>query len=208
MANNISPTYFGRLVRYLNYLKELPEDPGYMISATSIAEALGLNQVLVRKDLAGASDGGRPKVGYVAMELQADLERFLGHDKTFEAVLAGAGNLGKALLSYENFASYGLEIIAAFENLPELTGKKISGKTVHDVKELQKYCRDHGIRIGIIAVPAIAAQEICDSMVLGGVKAIWNFAPTNLKVPEGVAVKNEDMAASLAMLTKQLIDRN
>jgi redox-sensing transcriptional repressor len=201
----ISLHLYNRLTSYLNYLKAIPQTESPLnVSATAIADELGLNDVQVRKDLAGVSKGGKPKVGYAAAELISDLEHFLGYDNFTDAAIAGAGNLGKALISYQNFEKYGLRIIAAFDNDPRLLDKTICGRRIFSSERITELCSRLKIRIGIITVPAIAAQEACDKFVAGGVSGIWNFAPVNIKTPSNVAVKNEDMSASLAVLTKQL----
>ncbi|MDR1891547.1 MAG: redox-sensing transcriptional repressor Rex [Oscillospiraceae bacterium] len=205
-VSSVSVPLYNRLTRYLNYLKQLTADEPVNISATAIATALALNDVVVRKDIASVSDGGKSKIGYVRAELIADLEHFLGHDNQSDAALVGVGNLGKALLSYDNFENYGLKIVAAFDRNPDLIGQSVNGKAVVDSAKIANLCRRLNIHIGIITVPNAFAQEVCDALVKGGVRAVWNFAPTNLKVPENVAVKNEDMAASLAILTAQLAD--
>ncbi len=200
----VSMQLYNRLTRYLNYLKHLPAENHIHVSATVIAEALELNDVLVRKDLASVSSGGRPKTGYVLKKLITDIEHFLGYDNCCDAVLVGVGNLGRALLSYNNFANYGFNIVAAFDNDTALIGKEINRKRIMDAEEITGLCKRMNIRIGIITAPAMSAQGICDALVAGGIRAIWNFAPVNLRTPENVAIKNEDMAASLAILTRQL----
>lgn len=195
---------YHRLVSYLHYLKALPKDGPANISSAAIANALGFHEVQVRKDLAMVSDGGKPKIGYIIKYLVGDLEHYLGHDNCTDAVLVGVGNLGKALLSYENFKQYGLKIVAAFDRSSALVGTEINGVKVLDVTKLTDLCARLNIRIGIVAVPALAAQGVADALLEGDVRAIWNFAPVNLQVPEHIVVKNEDMAASLAVLTKQL----
>ncbi|MDR2650543.1 MAG: redox-sensing transcriptional repressor Rex [Clostridiales bacterium] len=197
---------YNRLVSYLHYLKAMLESGSDTVSSSVIANALGANDVQIRKDLAIVSNKGRPKIGYVTKELIADLEHYLGYDKRMDAVLAGVGNLGKALLSYENFQNYGVKIVAAFDIDPALIDTEISGVKILDVSRLVNLCGRLKANIGIIAVPFNEAQGICDKMAAGGVRAIWNFAPTHLRTPEHLIVKNEDMAASLAVLTKQLTE--
>lgn len=187
---------------YLSYIKTLPEDSPKNISATTIAEALQLNDVQVRKDLASVSSSGKPKVGYNVKDLIAELEAFLGYNDIDNAVIVGAGSLGKALLNYSGFKAYGLNIIAAFDLLDEPT--EFQGKTVFPIDRLESFCRKMNINIGIITVPAQSAQEICDLLVKSGVRAIWNFAPAHLVVPEGILVQNENMASSLALLSNHL----
>ncbi len=202
MTPNISKHTLQRLPMYLSYIKALPEDSPKNISATTIAEALQLNDVQVRKDLASVSSSGKPKVGYNVKDLIAELEAFLGYNDIDNAVIVGAGSLGKALLNYSGFKAYGLNIIAAFDLLDEPT--EFQDKTIFPITQLESFCRKVNIHIGIITVPAQSAQEICDLLVKSGVRAIWNFAPVHLVVPEGILVQNENMASSLALLSNHL----
>ena len=202
MTQNISKHTLQRLPMYLNYIKGLPEDAPKNISATTIAEALQLNDVQVRKDLASVSSSGKPKVGYNVKDLIAELEAFLGYNDIDNAVIVGAGSLGKALLNYSGFKAYGLNIIAAFDLCEEPT--EFQGKTVFPIAQLESFCRKVNIHIGIITVPASSAQEICDLLVNSGIRAIWNFAPVHLVVPDGILVQNENMASSLALLSNHL----
>jgi redox-sensing transcriptional repressor len=187
-------------------MKQLPEGSPDNISSTVISNALGTHDVQVRKDLAVVSDRGKPKIGYITKDLIADLEHFLGHDNYTDAVLVGAGNLGKAFLSYENFKQYGMKIVVAFDSAPELIGTTVDKVQVLDAGKITNICERLNIHIGIIAVPAYCAQDVCDQLIKGGVRAIWNFAPITLSVPKNIIVKNEDIAASLAVLTRQLAD--
>ena len=202
MTQNISKHTLQRLPMYLSYIKGLPEDAPKNISATTIAEALQLNDVQVRKDLASVSSSGKPKVGYNVKDLIAELEAFLGYNDIDNAVIVGAGSLGKALLNYSGFKAYGLNIIAAFDLCEE--PPEFQGKTVFPIAQLESFCRKVNIHIGIITVPASSAQEICDLLVNSGIRAIWNFAPVHLVVPDGILVQNENMASSLALLSNHL----
>lgn len=204
MAQKISNSVLKRLPVYLSYLKSLSEDAPEHISATTIAAALNMGEVQVRKDLAMVSDGGRPKVGYLRVALIGDLEQFLGYDNTNDAVLIGAGKLGRALMGYSGFSEYGLNIIAAFDADARQVGNDDSGKPVLPMSELAHLCAERKTLIGIITVPAAHAQEVCDLLIGYGLKAIWNFAPVHLDVPDGILVQNENMAASLAVLSKHL----
>lgn len=190
-----------RLPVYLHYLRTV-QDQCVNISATAIADKLGLNDVQVRKDLASVSGSGRPKTGYKTLELLQQLEKYLGCGSSSTTVLIGAGNLGKALMAYSGFDDYGLEIVAAFDKNPARIGEIISGKPVYPMEKLGEVCKKHNILVGIITVPASVAQDVCDVLVAHGVRAIWNFAPTILRVPEGVQVENENLASSLAVLSQ------
>ena len=196
MTQNISKHTLQRLPMYLSYIKGLPEDAPKNISATTIAEALQLN------DVQSVSSSGKPKVGYNVKDLIAELEAFLGYNDIDNAVIVGAGSLGKALLNYSGFKAYGLNIIAAFDICEEPT--EFQGKTVFPIAQLESFCRKVNIHIGIITVPASSAQEICDLLVNSGIRAIWNFAPVHLVVPDGILVQNENMASSLALLSNHL----
>ena len=204
---SVSVQTLGRLPLYLNFLKSLSKDQAVNISATTIAAALCLNDVQVRKDLALVSKGGRPKIGYVTTDLILDIEQFLGYDNTDSAVVVGAGNLGRSLLCYEEFAAYGMNIIAAFDVDVSLIGSSVNQKLVMSYDKMKDLCKRMNVRIGIITVPAIVAQSVCDSLIESGVSAIWNFAPTHLNVPETVLLKNENLACSLAVLSKNLSEK-
>ena len=192
-----------RLPGYLAYLKNMPEGASPNISATALANALDMGEGQVRKDLAMVSDGGRPKIGYQREALIDDIEQFLGYDNTTDAVLIGAGKLGQALMGYKGFDEYGLNILAAFDIAPKLK-KTEEGKPVYNLTELSKFCRTHKVLMGIITVPAEGAQSVADQLIAGGIKAIWNFAPTHLDVPPNILVQNENMATSLAVLSVHL----
>ena len=197
-----------RLPRYLHYLRGKKQEGMERISSTVISADLGLNPVQVRKDLAYISDSGKPRTGFSVDELVRDLSLFLGYGSTKDAVLVGAGNMGRTLLAYKGFAGYGLNILAAFDIREELAGTEICGKPVFPAKRIPEMTERLCASIGIITVPPEAAQEACDLLVAGGVQAIWNFAPVHLEAPENVIVQNEDIAASLALLSNRLAERN
>lgn len=201
-TNNVSKRLLARLPNYLNYIKSLPGEATY-ISATKIALALGLGDVLVRKDLAKVSSGGRRKTGYNREGLIQDIEAFLGFNSTVDAVIVGVGKLGQALLDYTGFQDSGMNILAGFDIAP-VQGKSLGGKKIYTMDRLKRFCREKNVRMGIISVPADAAQEVCDLLVECGVKAIWSFAPVHLVVPKNVAVHSENLVASLTALCVQL----
>ena len=199
----VSKAVLKRLPGYVAYLRSIPEGGSIYISATALANALGMGEVQVRKDLALVSDGGRPKVGYHRESLIEDIEQFLGYDNTTDAVLIGAGKLGQALLGYVGFDAYGLNILAAFDAKPALdrTGE---GKPIYSMDQLEGFCKSNKVLMGIITVPVQSAQAVCDRLIGCGIKAIWNFAPTHLEVPDNILVQNENMATSLAVLSMHL----
>lgn len=199
----ISKAVLKRLPGYLSYLRSIPEVSSPYISATSLANALGMGEVQVRKDLAMVSDGGRPKIGYLRESLIEDISQFLGYDNTTSAILVGAGKLGQALLGYSGFGAYGLNILAAFDAQP-MREKSEEGRPIYPMDKMESFCRTNKVLMGIITVPAEYAQQVCDQMIRCGIKAIWNFAPTHLDVPGNILVQNENMATSLAVLSMHL----
>ena len=199
----ISKSVLKRLPGYLAYLQSLPDGTATYISATALANALGMGEVQVRKDLAQVSDGGRPKIGYLRERLIEDISQFLGYDNTTDAILVGAGKLGQALLGYSGFEAYGLNILAAFDANPSAESTD-DGKPIYHISQLEGFCRTNKILMGIITVPASQAQNVCDKLIACGIKAVWNFANTHLEVPEHILVQNENMATSLAVLSMHL----
>jgi AT-rich DNA-binding protein len=204
----IMKSTLSRLPLYYCYLKDRVKEGNLYISSAIIAESLKLNPVLVRKDLASVSTcAGKPRMGFEITALIHDLEVFLGYNNVDEAVLVGVGGLGRTLLSYEGFQNYGLNIVAGFDINEDLIGIKINGKPVLPMDKLPEMIRRMKINIGIITVPKALAQEVCDELLSCGIKAIWNFAPAHIDVPEGVLIKNENLAASLAVLSKELFKK-
>ena len=202
---DVSKATIERLPLYLRFLQEESGRGVEYISSSVLAQAIVVSSVLVRKDLETvSSEAGRPRLGFRIARLIADIEKFLGYDNLSDVVLVGAGGLGKAFLGYEGFKSNGLNVVAAFDCDAQVVGKEVAGKPILHLDEFDEFVKTNKIRIGIIAVPARAAQEILDKMVAAGIKAVWNFAPAPLYAPKGVIVKTEDLAASLAILAGKL----
>jgi redox-sensing transcriptional repressor len=199
----ISQAVLKRLPGYLAYLRNISEEASPYISATALAAALGMGEVQVRKDLAMVSGGGRPKIGYLRERLTEDISQFLGYDNTTDAILVGAGKLGQALLGYNGFEAYGLNILAAFDEAP-LSDRTAEDKPIYPMDKMQSFCRANKVLMGIITVPAQHAQQVCDDLIRCGIKAVWNFAPVHLDVPANILVQNENMATSLAVLSMHL----
>lgn len=198
IRSDIPKATLGRLPLYLRFLKtEISSDT---VSATKIANGLGLGEVLVRKDLGKISDGGRPKIGYRTEGLIKDIEKTLGVNGVTKSVIIGAGKLGKALLGYDGFWEYGLEVSAAFDRSVQTAEKDESGKKIYPMKDFAKYVKTHGIKLGVICVEVEEAQNVADTMVESGITAILNLAPCTVTVPQGVTVRREDIALALAHL--------
>ena len=203
-CDSISNTVIARLPIYLHYLNSLGDDGKNTISSAAIAQALDMGEVQVRKDLALVSGAGKPKIGYVVSELTKHIETALGMGKERKAIIVGAGKLGRALLGYEGFNEYGLNIIAAFDKKSTEREITANNKFVYPISELKGFCTDNDIGIGIITVPEAEAQKVCDELTECGISAIWNFSPVKLKISGDVKLKNENMAASLAALVAKM----
>ena len=197
----ISKKLLKRLPLYLAHLKALPENSN--VSATSMARYLGLGEVMVRKDLAKISETGRRRTGRSRERLIRDIEEYLYLAAETPTVVVGAGMLGMALLDYGGFEESGFQIQAAFDPEP-CSGASKNGKPIYSMNCLERYCRQHHVRVGIITVPVEDAQQVCDALVSSGVSAIWNFAPVHLRVPEHVIVQSENLADSLTALGLQM----
>lgn len=196
-----------RLPIYYRYLINLQKQGEKNISSAKISSDMNLSAVQVRKDLACVSSiAGKPKTGFDVDELIKDVALFLGYDNTTDAIIVGVGQLGRTLLSYAGFENYGLNIVAGFDVDERIINSRINGKLIMPMEKLKNFVRRVNVHIGIITVPYQDAQKVCDELVDAGIKAIWNFAPTHIYVPEGVVLKDEDMASSLAILSSQLKD--
>lgn len=205
-SNKISKKTLSRLPVYLEYLKTLPEQQD-QISATTIARALGLGDVQVRKDLAKICDTGRRRTGRSREQLIHDIENYLDFVTETRAVLVGTGKLGQALLEYGGFQESGLNLMAGFDVCPPTDRTKSCAKPIYPMSRLETFCKHYDVRIGVIAVPAESAQAVCDCLIDSGVRAIWNFAPVRLKVPDHVVVRSENLALSLTSLRLELKNR-
>jgi redox-sensing transcriptional repressor len=199
---------FRRLPEYYRFLLDLQKEQIEFIAAPAIAKAMRLNEVQVRKDLAAVSSSpGKPRVGFEVNRLIESIADYLGYSNSKDAILVGAGKLGRALLSYKGFDAHGVSIVAAFDAQENGSDKHEGGKPIFPMDKLPDLCRRIHIHIGIITVPASEAQAVCDLLVENGILAIWNFAPVHLHVPEGVLVQNENMATQLAVLSRHLAER-
>lgn len=193
-----------RLPMYHHFLEILRDAGHRTISSTVIADHFNLDNIIVRKDLAQTGSVGKPKVGFEIGDLIRTIEEYLGWNKLNQSILVGCGHLGTALLGYEGFSRNGFRIVAAFDSDPALVGTEVRGKEVLPLEKLVNLCRRMHIEIGILTVPSSEAQRVAEMMVSGGIKGIWNFAPCGLNVPKGVAVLEQGLAGSLAVLVRQV----
>ncbi|MFI5359043.1 MAG: redox-sensing transcriptional repressor Rex [Halanaerobiales bacterium] len=196
------PLYY----RCLEKISAYEEDE--VVSSRELGERLGIPPTQVRKDLSYYGEFGRRGVGYHVEDLKKSLAKILGINKTWPAVLVGAGNLGRALVNYEGFQKMGLQITDVIDSDLDKIGNKVGDITVRSSKDLEEIVKTRQIKIGIIAVPASAAQDVTDLLIAAGIKSIWNFAPTRLVVPEGIIVRNEDLSVGITSLIYHLTWKN
>ena len=196
-----------RLPLYLRVLREMAQQGQSFASGAALASTLGLDPVVVRKDLARTGVRGRPRVGFPIVDLIAELEQLTGAASEQTAVLAGVGRLGSALLGYPGFRKQGLRIVAAFDAAPERCNLILAGTPVFPSSAITEMVMRLNTPLGILTVPAERAQRVAEQMVAGGIRAIWNFTPAQLEVPDDVIVQREDLAVSLAVLLHRIQER-
>ncbi len=202
LRSAISRPMLERLPMYASCVEKLIRNGACTVSSAKIASELALGEVQVRKELAFVSGAGKPRVGYEAEKLLEDIRSFLGEGEPCEAIIIGAGRLGRALLGYSNFEEVGVRVNAAFDIQVPTEAK--DDERIYPIEQIASYCKEHSVKIGIITVPAKAAQAVCDMMLEAGIRAIWNFAPTTLDVPKNISVINEKLAISLSQLRQQI----
>jgi redox-sensing transcriptional repressor len=193
-----------RLSVYTRCLQHLEEDGIKTISSEELAERFNLNSAQVRKDLAYFGEFGVRGIGYYVAGLKAELQRILGLDREWQVALVGLGNLGSALFNYKGFARQGFRISVVFDEDPRKAGRTPDGVPILPLKDLVQEARARNLQIGIVAVPAEAAQVVAERLVAAGIKAILNFAPARLKVPKDVRLQNVDLSIELETLSFHL----
>ena len=201
---NVSMAVIKRMPKYYRYLGELVKNDVDRISSKELGEKIGFTASQIRQDLNNFGDFGQQGYGYNVKELHNQLGAILGVGKEYNAVLIGAGNIGQAIANYSRFTDIGLGITAIFDANPKLVGMRIRDVEIKDIDELKGYLEENHIDMGILCVPRINAQKVCDVLVNGGVRGIWNFAPIDLHVPETVKVENVHLSESLLTLVYQM----
>jgi len=201
-ADQVSELTTNRLSVYLRCLNELDGAGVRTISSQALAEQFHLNAAQIRKDLAYFGEFGVRGVGYYVRDLKRHLRQILGLDRKLRVAIMGAGNLGLALADYPGFRQEGFEIAALFDTLREKVGQQSkSGVPILDIHELKKVAKRDGLKIAVIAVPALAAQSVLNLVVAAGIKAVLNFSPGTLQIPPGVKLKGVDLTVSLESLS-------
>jgi redox-sensing transcriptional repressor len=194
-----------RLSIYSRYLEALVQEGVKIIASDKLAQKCGINPAQIRKDLAYFGEFGIRGVGYFVKELLFEIKRILGLNKAWKMALVGIGNLGSALLAHQNFIRQGYEFAAVFDVDPAKVGRRLpSGQLIHHLDELEKVIKEKDVEIGVIATPGSQAQAVAQRLIQAGIKAILNFAPTQLQVREGMAVENVDFTVKLDNLAYHL----
>ncbi|OOM77730.1 redox-sensing transcriptional repressor Rex [Clostridium puniceum] len=197
---NISMAVIKRLPKYYRYLEELMRNDIDRISSKELGEKIGFTASQIRQDLNCFGDFGQQGYGYNVKELYSQIGSILGLNRGYEAALVGAGNIGQAVSNYSRFENFGVKITTIFDANPKLIGMKIRNVEIMDIDDMAPILNEHKIDIGIICVPTKNAQSVADELIKGGVRAIWNFAPVDLVVPDYVKVENVHLSESLMTL--------
>ncbi|HBI91109.1 MAG: redox-sensing transcriptional repressor Rex [Terrisporobacter othiniensis] len=202
MANkNISMAVIRRLPKYYRYLGDLLKKDIQRISSKELSDIIGFTASQIRQDLNNFGGFGQQGYGYNIEDLHTEIGKILGLDKSYSAVLIGAGNLGQAIANYAGFRNAGFEIKALFDANPKVIGLKIREFEILDSDFIEEYIKENNIDIGILCVPKNGAQQLADRLVNAGVTGIWNFAPIDLNVSKDVIVENVNLTESLFTLS-------
>ncbi len=193
-----------RLPWYLSNVKLLKKKGERYVSSTQISKEINIDASQIAKDLSYVNISGRTRVGYEVDTLITVLENFLGFTNIHKAFLFGVGSLGGALLRDSGLTQFGLEIVAGFDINPALVGTTINGIPIYHTDEFEKKMQEYDVNIGVLTVPIEIAQRITDVMISGGIKAVWNFTPFRIRVPENIVVQNTSLYAHLAVMFNRL----
>jgi redox-sensing transcriptional repressor len=193
-----------RLPWYLSNVKLLKQRGEKYVSSTQISKEINIDSSQIAKDLSYVNISGRTRVGYEVDTLIEVLENFLGFTRLHRAFLFGVGSLGGALLQDSGLSHFGLEIVAAFDVNPKLVGTKLNGISIYHTDDFERMMKEYDVQIGVLTVPIEIAQNITDTMVAGGIKAVWNFTPFRIRVPEDIVVQNTSLYAHLALMFNRL----
>ena len=203
-ADKVPEPTLRRLPSYLSNIKLMKEKGEQYVSSTQISKEINIDASQIAKDLSYVNISGRTRVGYNIDALIEVLESFLGFTNMHKAFLFGVGSLGAALLRDSGLHHFGLEIVAAFDVNPELVGKDLNGIPIYHSDDFEAKMKEYDVNIGVLTVPINIAQEITDKMVDGGIKAVWNFTPFRIRVPENIVVQNTSLYAHLAVMFNRL----
>ena len=193
-----------RLPWYLSVCRLLKQQGEQYVSSTRLSKETNIVASQIAKDLSCVNIVGRTRVGYEIDNLLSVLEDFLGFTRVHKAFIFGTGRLGSALLNDKGLRQFGLEVVAAFDTNPRVVGSNVAGIPVFHINELEAKMKRYDVRIGILTVPIDRAQEVADKMVVWGIKAIWNFTPLRIRVPDDIVVQNTSLYAHLSLMFNRL----
>lgn len=199
--NQVSITVIRRLPKYHRYLSELITKGVSRISSQELSTLTGFTASQIRQDLNNFGGFGQQGYGYNVEDLYRELGKILGLDTRYNAVVVGAGNLGQAIANYKGFEDAGFKVLSMFDRNPKIIGLRIRDIEIRDMDHIESFIRDHNVEIGIITTPKESAQSIADIYVKTGVKGIWNFAPTDILVPDNIVIENVRLNESLFILS-------
>lgn len=199
--NKVSITVIRRLPKYYRYLGELIEKGINRISSKELSKMTGFTASQIRQDLNNFGGFGQQGYGYNVDELYNELSKILGLETIYNAVIAGSGNLGQAIANYKGFEDAGFKVLSLFDKNPKLIGLKIRDIKIRDVDTMIDFIKENNVEIGIITSPKESAQELADIYIKAGIKGIWNFAPTDLDIPEHMILEDVRLNESLFTLS-------
>lgn len=199
--NRVSLAVVKRLPKYYRYLGMIADKGIIRVSSQELSNITGLTASQIRQDLNHFGGFGQQGYGYNVEELKNEIEKIIGIDKSYKAIIIGVGNIGRAILNYRGFQNSGFNIVGLFDHAEDLVGKTITGLKVKDISVLESFMKEEEADIAVIAIPASEAQQVCEILVDGGIKGIWNFAPIDLKLPKKVVLENVHLDESLYTLT-------
>jgi redox-sensing transcriptional repressor len=204
MAKQIPDIVIGRLPVYLRALQQMKQEGRQVTSSQELGERLGISAAQIRKDLSQFGEFGKQGTGYNIEYLANQVREILKVNRSWDVIIVGAGDIGRALAGYNGFSERGFKIRGIFDNNASLVGSKQGEFTISDSKTMKEVIQSGGIKIAMIAVPAGHAQEVADQLVEAGIRAILSYAPVNLNVPAGVRVQNIDPSIHLQRMTYYL----
>ncbi len=207
LPRKISDSAVRRLAIYLRFLEEFSSQGQATVSSGALAARAGTTSAQVRKDLSFFGSFGKRGLGYEVQALTAQLRQILGLGRRYRVVIVGAGRLAGALVQFNGFRERGFDIVAVVDRDDGRIGQRVGGRMVENVGDLEAIVSRESVDMGIIVTPADPAQEVVDRLVKAGVTAILNFAPVQLQVPEGVDVKNVNLAVELETLSYRIAHR-
>lgn len=204
----VSMAVIRRLPKYYRYIGELVDRDVKRISSYELSKLTGFTASQIRQDFNNFGGFGQQGYGYNVEELHKQLSSILGLDNSYNMIIVGAGNLGQAIANYRSFHDRGFNIVGIFDKNPRLMGFKIMDIPIMDIDDMERFSEDNGVDIAVITTPKESAQEVADKVISAGVRALWNFAPVDIKVPKGVVVENVHLSESLLSLSFLMKENN